>query len=189
MTIQGLRGKPICITLGGIVGEATDFSSYSTRFLGFYHSGDEAFGYRLVDRVGATDIETGDFPEFSDDGTMFAAIQIVDVDDMAGDFDGIGVWEVLPDRVVTRFSLDADKAPPRLDDWQIDRWVGNRCIELSAIDDDIYGRIRNLEYEAMEKAKAKLPRVHFHLKSYDGKWRFERVKDASPCFELKGLGR
>ncbi|MEG3145513.1 hypothetical protein U1839_12705 [Sphingomonas sp. RT2P30] len=188
MTIQSLGQKPVCVELGELVGEATDFRSYNKRFLGFYHRGFEAFGYRLIDRVGQIDIETGDAPDFSEDGTMLASVQLVPEGDMEGDFDAIGIWEVMPDRTVIRAAFASD-AVPRGALWQSEGWQGNRCVAFSSIPSDVYAAaMRDLtDLNTFDAVMAGLSRRYFRVISTGGKWRFEKSATDEPC-DRKAIG-
>ena len=99
------------------------------RFLSFGWSGYEASGHVLFDRAGAgKQIETGDTPVFSPSGAMVAAVEYSESG--FGGLNGFGLWQVLPDSVRELAVLEV---PPLSSDWRIDRWVGDDCIEASAV--------------------------------------------------------
>jgi hypothetical protein len=183
ITVQGVAGKPACVELGWI-SEAFNFSlTDDKRFFGFGHHGFEASGYTIVDRIDGTDIETGEQPVFSKDRTRFASVQVT-VSSM-GDFEGLGVWQILPDRTVQLAFVKAEELPGA-DDFQIDRWVGNDCAELSAISIEEAEKLRGSDTaKAYAIGLSKAPRIHFRFVPVAGKWRLEPAEDNSPCFRIK----
>jgi hypothetical protein len=128
LAIKTKAGSTECIDLSWI-GEASEYKIYNDRFAGFRWKGYEAFGYRLIDRVGTGQIlELGLPPHFSPEGNMLAALQYSDSG--FGGLEGFGVWQIYENGLqpVYRISTLSPMA-----DWRIDRWEGNNCLHISAI--------------------------------------------------------
>ena len=177
LTVQSLSGTPICIPLSWIDTVEEFYLSDDGRLLDFDHQGFEDSGHFLVDRRANRVIETGTQPESSDDGTMLVAVP-PERHDEAG-IDQVGVWQVLPDRIVTRAMLDI----PDGESWRVERWVGNECAELSAVSAaDYWGPdIDGGDSDAATAAIAKLPRLYFRLRLAGGRWRIEPARNTRPC--------
>jgi hypothetical protein len=110
--------------------------STNGRFLSFTWTGFEADGHVIVDRTGrGQQIETGVPPVFSPSGNRLAAVQISEA--AFGGLEGFAVWQVQPTGLSRLTFLDN---LPQMEDWRIDGWAGEACINLSA---RAFGRNRN----------------------------------------------
>lgn len=156
IAVVTLTGASACI-------DTTDMESIDTprllrddRFLSFGWSGYESSGHVLFDRAGAgKQIETGDTPVFSPSGAMVAAVEYSESG--FGGLNGFGLWQVLPDEVRALAVLDV---PAMSSGWQIDRWVGDDCIEASAVIENGSGA-----------DAAALPRTKFAVGRANRAWR------------------
>jgi hypothetical protein len=102
--------------------------------------------------------------------------------------DGVGVWQILPNRVVERMTVKRDDMPADMD-WQIDRWSGNRCVELSAIPRATFEDfVRAHNGDDSPEALAKVRRDHFRLSPVAGTWRIVPSTSPAPCFRIDGAG-
>lgn len=182
ITVQGLAGTPACVELSWI--DAVDEFSLSAdkRFLDFSTSGFESFGHILVDRQSGRWVDTGDTPLLSDDETMVAAVQMT-ISQM-GSLEGVGVWRVTPQGFVQVAKIEE---MPNLGGeynlnpviWSVDRWLGNRCAEISAVSEEAYGAAvaKNQDPRAVKE----LPWHYFNLSPVGGKWRLQEVKEEGSC--------
>ena len=182
ITVRSLSGPAVCIPLSWIDTIDEVYLSEDGRLLDFDHAGDQDRGHFLVDRRARVAIETGTQPESSDDGTMLAAVPPARHDEEG--VDEIGVWHVLPDRI----ERSATVTPPEGEAWRVERWVGNGCVELSAVAAaDYWGPdIDGGDSDAAEAAIARLPRLHFSLRPIDGVWRVTPSRDTRPCLHVAG---
>lgn len=99
------------------------------RFLSFGWTGYESYGHLLVDRSGAgQEIDTGQPPKLSPSGELLAALEWSESG--YGALQGLAVWRIDPVGVTL---LGKEDDLPFLFQWQIDRWAGNRCLEVSAV--------------------------------------------------------
>ncbi|MGX7894427.1 hypothetical protein [Tsuneonella sp. HG222] len=99
------------------------------RFLSFGWTGYESYGHLLVDRSGAgQEIDTGQPPKNSPSGKLLAALEWSESG--YGALQGLAVWRIDPVGVTL---LAKEEDLPFLFQWQIDRWEGDRCLEVSAV--------------------------------------------------------
>lgn len=182
ITVEGLVGKPACIELSWI-DEVDQFSlSADKRFLDFGTDGFEAYGHILVDRRNGQWVDTGDTPLLSDDETMVAAVQMT-ISQM-GSLEGVGVWRVVPGGFVEVAKI---KDMPNLGGdynldsfvWGVDRWVGNRCAEISAVSQQAYDAAVAKDKDPRDM-KA-LPWHYYKLSPVGGKWRLQEAKGDGSC--------
>ncbi len=83
----------------------------------------------LIDRSGdGQEVDTGAKPVFSPGGGRFATVQQSDAG--WGGFEGFAVYAVHPRGFSPEY---LEFGLPELEDWRIDRWVGENCIILSAV--------------------------------------------------------
>jgi len=118
--------------------DADNFERFDDRFIGFAWAGNEAWGYVLIDTVGAgSSMDVGAKPVFSPGGYRFAALQVSEAG--WGGFEGFAIWRTYPGGITPEH---VDTQPPRMVDWRLDRWEGNDCLHVSAIP---YDRIEDWE--------------------------------------------
>ena len=99
-------------------------------------SGLNTLGMRqiVVDRTGTgRELDTGVAPVYSPSGRRFAAADLGEAG--YGALNAFAVWQV--ERASIR-QLAKHEEIPDATDWTIERWVGERCLELSAIPWDGY---------------------------------------------------
>jgi hypothetical protein len=183
ITVQGLAGKPACVALSWIseIGEIT--LSDDKRFLDFDHSGFEASGHQVIDRISGADVDVGGLPYFSVDRSRVASAQADP--NTQDDFMGVGVWEARRDRIVRLAYIRAEDLPAG-QVYGIDRWVGSDCIELSSLSSEDNEKLQN-EWRSHPERAGDIPRLHFRFAPIAGKWRLEQTRDASPCFRVEAL--
>lgn len=183
ITVQGLAGKPACVALSWIseIGEIT--LSDDKRFLDFAHSGFEASGHQLIDRISGADVDVGGLPYLSPDRSRVASAEI-DPNTQDG-FKGIGVWEVRRDRIVRLAYVRAEELPSG-QVYGIDRWVGNDCVELSSLSSEDNEKLQNDGLSRPEHTD-RFSRLQFRFAPVAGTWRLEQTQDTSPCFRIESL--
>jgi hypothetical protein len=181
LAVHGVSGDSTCIPLGWIDSVESFELSHQRRLLDFDHIGHLDTGHFVVDRRSGQAIETGTWPAVSGSGTMLIATPPEPDDD---DDDGggqLGIWRVLPDRIATLATV----ALPDAQLWQVERWSGEACAELSAVAQEDYWQIRvaNPDEDDAADDLARLPRLHFRVRPVDGRWRIEPSRAARPCEE------
>ena len=136
--------------------------SSDERFFTFHWDADEAGGFILVDRTGrGQHVDTGARPQFSPSHRKFAAIEISESG--FGSLNGFAVWQA--DAVGVRRLYFTDKLP-RMQDWRLDSWAGEACLNLSAIALDAYPE------NAADLPK--VPRVRFAARQAAKGWAIAR---------------
>ncbi|MCJ2178167.1 hypothetical protein [Novosphingobium album (ex Hu et al. 2023)] len=129
MAVSALSGATLCILTREMESIEPPSLSADRRFFGFEWSGYEAGGYILVDRAGrGTIVETGARPVASPGGTRLASIEWSASG--FGSLNGVLVLGVTRENLV---ELARMKDLPEGDDWQIDRWLGEDCFEISSL--------------------------------------------------------
>ena len=129
IAVTTLAGGTLCIDA-----RWTDSTSAMTltadgRFLSFDWSGYEAYGHMLVDRAGrGKSIDTGAAPVFSPSRKLLASVE--QSASGFGALNAFAVWQVGPNSLSEAAMIDQ---LPQMEDWRIDRWSGDGCIELSAV--------------------------------------------------------
>jgi hypothetical protein len=155
-------GRTVCIDTSWVE-TAEDLSlTADGRFVSFGWLGYETYGHTLVDRAGGGhEIETGVAPTFSPSRRLFAAADQTESE--FGSLTGLAVW-----RVGKRKTTEVGRIGevPGMYDLKIERWLGEACIELSGIEQD-------LPPEVIEEA----PRVRFRAEPADEGWRVVRDDD------------
>ena len=178
LVVRRLNGETVSISLDYI--EPVRFSTWQDgRFLGFDYAGYEAEGYDLVDRrqtVGDPVMETGQAPVFSLNGRFFAAAEMTE--SAFGNLNGVGLWEVLPDRTVRRLFTDA---LPRGFDWRVDGWMRPDCVAISAVEMGW----QPPEGQDWEPAVRSAPRVNYAIEVGDGIV-LSPTYDRAPCVNDEG---
>jgi hypothetical protein len=153
--VATLGGSTVCLDTSFM--ESADKLALSPdgRFLSFGWLGYESYGHIVVDRAGkGAVIETGVAPHFSPSRRFFAAADQTESE--FGSLSGLAVWRV--DAAGTTEVGRVDELP-RMNDWRIDGWNGESCIDLSAV-----------PFE--ESANA--PRVRFHAGPGKDGWHVAR---------------
>ena len=127
LSVKTLSGRTLCVNMYGMA-QARDFRiSEDLRLLGFWWTGYEADGYKVIDRIGhGRVIETVSRPLLSPGHKRFAAIQFSDAS-----FGGIeGVWEV-GKRQVVRVADVSNKGGLYGNAGRLLRWADDSCLVLS----------------------------------------------------------
>jgi hypothetical protein len=183
ITIQGLAGKPACVALSWISEIREVTLSDDKRFLDFGHSGFEASGHQVVDRLSGANVDVGGLPDFSEDRSRIASAQVDP--NTQDDFVGIGVWEVRRDSIVRLAYVSAEDLPSG-QVYEVDRWVGNDCVELSSLSSEDSEKLQD-QWQSHPARADRFARLHFRFAPVAGKWRLEQTRDASPCFRIEAL--
>ncbi|MBV1690966.1 hypothetical protein KRR38_25630 [Novosphingobium sp. G106] len=158
--VATLGGGTVCLDTSFM--ETTDKLALSDdkRFLSFGWLGYESYGHIVVDRTGkGAMIETGVAPHFSPSRRYFAAADQTESE--FGSLSGLAVWRV--DATGTTEIGRIDELP-RMNDWRIDGWSGESCVDLSAV-----------PFEQSAKA----PRVRF--RAGPGKDGWQVARSAKGC--------
>lgn len=127
--VSTLDGGTVCVDTSFM--ESTDRIALSSdgRFLSFGWLGYEAYGHIVVDRTGKGQvIETGVAPRFSPSRRHFAAADQTESE--FGALSGLAIWRVDPAGTA---EIGRVNELPRMQDWRIDGWTGESCIDLSAM--------------------------------------------------------
>jgi hypothetical protein len=151
--VATLAGGTVCVDTGWM--ETADNLALSAdgRFLQFGWHGNESFGHVVVDRTGRGQVvDTGVTPVFSPSHGKLAAIDMSESG--FGALDAFAVWRI--DAVGLHQLAKIDDLPSQAD-WRIDRWVGETCIQLSALPLDVGER-------------AKAPRLRFAARPKGSGW-------------------
>jgi hypothetical protein len=129
-----LDGSTLCIDASWMEEIHAPRLSPDRRFVSFDWGGYEAYGHVIVDRTGTgRELDTGVAPVYSPSGRRFAAADLGEAG--YGALNAFAVWQV--ERASIR-QLAKHEEIPDATDWTIERWVGERCLELSAIPWDGY---------------------------------------------------
>jgi hypothetical protein len=137
LAVSTLDGGTLCINRDWMA-EISDANA-DGRFLSFAWTGYEAFGHIVVDRAGAgTVIDTGNKPAFSPGRKRIAGLEASESG--WGGLGGFAIWQVTPKGLMPLVSqtAGADDVLPEffwqeMWDWRIERWVGDDCLEISAV--------------------------------------------------------
>ncbi len=127
--VATLAGTTVCIDTSWTESVSDVALSADKRFLTYAWQGNEANGTILIDRSGRGGVhEVGARPVFSPARRMFAAVDQTEAE--FGSLSGFKVWRVSPTGI-----SEAGKVEdiPRMNDWRIDGWTGETCVNLSAI--------------------------------------------------------
>lgn len=132
-TLKGLDGPNIIVETS--YAEASDLEPFvSDRFIGFSELGYEYYGYVVVDRkMKGKDaaIQTGGKPSFSPDGRWMIAGELTESG--YNGLEAIGMWEIKPDSTVPRMVMSV---APKGIQWRAEKWIDNRCGQISYIPGD-----------------------------------------------------
>lgn len=134
LAFSTLGGGTVCVDASWM--ETLDNARLSPdgRFAAFDWFGYEAFGHVIVDRDGkGTVIDPGVRPLPSPSGELLAAIDITESG--YGPLNAFTVWQVDPAPIS---QLAQVEEVPAATDWKIERWVGENCVELSAVPWEAY---------------------------------------------------
>ncbi len=149
--IASRAGPPVCVDTSWMESVEDLALSPDGRFLTFGWLGYETYGYQLIDRAGRGKAhEIGARPVFSPSRRQFAAIDQTESE--FGALSGLKVWRVTPAAVT---EAGAVEDIPRMYDWRIDGWVGEGCLNLSALplDQADKPKARRLRYAARGGAR------------------------------------
>lgn len=127
--IATLGGGTVCVDTSWIERTEDLVLTRDGRFLQFHWLGYETYGHVVVDRSGKGQVvDTGVRPVFSPSRGLLAAVDQTESE--FGTLSGLAVWRVGPTGLIEVARI-ADL--PRSQHWRIDRWAGERCIQLSAV--------------------------------------------------------
>jgi hypothetical protein len=112
------------------VNEARDFTtSTDFRFIEFDWFGYEEGGHIVIDRTGRGQaVDTGAKPVFAPSRRKMAAIEWSESG--FGSLNGFAIWQIDP--VGLRRTVMLEQIPA-LNDWRIDSWAGEACVNLSGV--------------------------------------------------------
>lgn len=157
--VTSLSGARICVDTSWMESAERHTLSPDRRFVTFAWHGYESYGHKLIDRGGRGQVvEVGAMPVFSPSRRFFASVDQTESE--FGAQSGFALWRVDPAGLTEMARLDEI---PRMYDWRIDRWVGEDCIDLSAIPHD---RMRGGDEDV-----TKLRRDRFVAKPAGKAWR------------------
>jgi hypothetical protein len=129
LAVTTLAGGTLCIDARWTDNTSAMTLSADGRFVSFDWGGYEAFGHMLVDRAGrGKSIDTGAAPIFSPSRKLLAAVE--QSASGFGALNAFAVWQVGAQSLTEVAMIDQ---LPRMEDWRIDKWSGDGCIELSAV--------------------------------------------------------
>jgi hypothetical protein len=127
--VTTLGGRTLCIDTSWWNQVEWQPPSPDMRLLSFTWYGYETSGQLLMDRFGrGKAIEVGARPVFSPSRRLFAAVDQTESE--FGSLSGLAVWRVTPTSVV---EVVRKEDIPRMQDWRIDSWAGEACLNLSAV--------------------------------------------------------
>ena len=155
LAISTLGGGTVCVDASWM--EALDNARLSPdgRFAAFDWFGYEAYGHVIVDRDGkGTVVDPGVKPLPSPSGKLLAAIDITESG--YGPLNAFTIWQVDPAPIS---QLAQVETVPPAGDWKIERWVGESCVELSAIPWEAYSD---------PDGPADPPREPYHARRHSG---------------------
>jgi hypothetical protein len=167
--LPALGGGLVCIDTSWMETVENLALSADGRFLTFGWIGYETYGYKLVDRTGrGKAIEIGAKPVFSPSRRQFAAIDQTESE--FGSLSGLALWSVGSAGVT-----EGAKVPdiPRMYNWRIDGWVGEACLNLSAVP---FSRMQGESEDV-----SKLRRDRFVAKPVGRTWRVLPASAANRC--------
>lgn len=129
LAIATLGGATLCVDMR-LKGEVENMQlSPDGRFFSFDWAGYEADGHVVVDRTGpGQQIDTGAKPVFSPSGNRFASVH--QSESAFSDLEGLGVWQVSANGMQQIANVTSI---PEMEDWKVDSWGGEECLNLSAI--------------------------------------------------------
>jgi len=124
-----LDGSTLCIDASWMEEIHAPRLSADGRFASFDWGGYEAYGHVIVDRTGTgSELDTGVAPVYSPSSRRFAAADLGEAG--YGALNAFAVWQVEP-AAIRELARQDDLLEAT--DWVIERWGGERCLELSAI--------------------------------------------------------
>ena len=134
LAFSTLGGGTVCVDASWM--ETLDNAGLSSdgRFASFDWFGYEAFGHVIVDRDGkGTVIDPGVKPIPSPSGKLLAAIDITESG--YGPMNAFTVWQIDPAPISQLAQIEE---VPAATAWKVERWVGENCVELSAVPWEAY---------------------------------------------------
>lgn len=161
LAVLTLSGATLCLDARWMDAITPPALGEGDRLLAFGWTGYEAYGFQLVDRHGSGQaIETGEPPARSPSGQRFASIDASESG--YGGLNAFAVWQIGPDKV--RELAKVVDIPPAFFDWKIDRWVGETCLELSAIRFEDLPQGNDWSKAPRPRFVAEAPREHWQLR-------------------------
>ncbi|MDE2597246.1 MAG: hypothetical protein KGL44_10250 [Sphingomonadales bacterium] len=147
IAVTTLTGKTFCLD-ARFVGSISDQSvTPDGRFVLFGWNGYEAYGFKLIDRTGKGDaFDVGAKPVFSPSRKLIASVELSESG--FGELSGFEVLAVNPTGLELKARLE--DIPP-LEDWRIDRWAGESCIELSGIPAERVVQTEHTQYKGIAR--------------------------------------
>lgn len=158
--VSTLAGGTVCVDTRDMEDTHEDHAlSADKRFLSFGWEGYETGGYVVVDRSGAGQVvETGAEPLFSPSGQRLAAVEWSESG--FGTLNAFAVWDVEAEGLKEVAKIED---LPSMATWKIDRWAGDSCVELSAVDpSDVPSDPREID---------SAPRTRFAARLVSGGWK------------------
>lgn len=128
------EGATVCVDASWMEEIHDPSLSADGRFASFDWAGYEAFGHVIVDLSDAGQVlDTGVAPVLSPSGQRFAAADLSESG--YGALNAFAVWQIEP-AGIRQLGKQEEVLPAT--DWHIERWSGERCLELTAIPWDGY---------------------------------------------------
>lgn len=130
VTVRMDDGSPFRVGIGALTVDQLE-SFQNGRFIGFGISGNEEYGYILIDRMGRDHLiesHTDSRPSFAEDGRHFAAAEISESG--FGNLNGVALWEVLPAGVKRLFYTDSVRGGFN---WRAEPFRGSNCVPITAV--------------------------------------------------------
>lgn len=176
VTVRMGDGSPFRVGIGALAVDQLE-GFQNGRFIGFGISGNEEYGYILVDRMGRGHLiesHIGSRPSFAEDGRHFAAAEISESG--FGNLNGVALWEVRPAAVRRLFYTDSVRSGFQ---WRAEAFRGPNCVPITAVEE-------GWEPTAPDRWEAEVgnaPRAWYELRwsDEDGLY-FGRSTDAA-CFD------
>jgi len=153
--LSTLDGATVCVDASWMESIRDPALSPDGRFASFGWDGYESYGHVIVDRSGTGQVvDTGVPPVASPSGKLLAAADLSESG--FGALNAFAVWQIEP-AGLRRLTSQEDLLEAT--DWRIEDWLGEACVNLTAVPWDSSGA-------------ANPPRERFRARASNG-WRFE----------------